>query len=349
MRTSFYIGIDLGIRVCAIAVLNRMGELLRCEVVATAAGNLWAQIEPYATAASVAFEECELSAWAYGVLKGRVEQIVVGDAKRIAWIARDAFKDDPQDAVKLARLLRAGLLQPVHQAQSDDRAIFKRLVQHYEETTRRQSRMKMQIGAQLRRDAVARAPKGMWNARRRPQALSQIPNEGTRVIVEQLLATCDALKTAQQTALKTMKRYSERFPEVAALDSVPGVGSINACRFVAYVQTPHRFANRRRLWRYSRMGIIDRRSDGHALGRQRLDPAGVGSLKDVARKTFEAALRTRDRNGIRDFYEASRRRTGNPTHARLAAQRKILSILMAIWRQGGVYRDECLTPKSADR
>jgi len=349
MVGTFYIGIDLGIRVCANAVLNQAAELIRMKRVPTSAKNLLEMVEPYGRRARVAFEECELSAWAYGVLKGHVREIVVADPKRNAWIARDAFKDDPEDAVKLARLLRAGLLHPIHQAPSEERAIFKRLVQHYEDATRRQATLKLQIGAQLRRDAIGRPATGLWDEARRSEALSQLPNEGTRAIVEDLLQTYDALKKAQKRSADAMKKFGTRFPEVARLDTVPGVGPINACRFVGYVQTPHRFGNRRQLWRYSRLGIVDRRSDGRPLGRRRLDRSGVGTLKDISRKAFEAAMRTRDDNGIRGFYQASRERTGNATHARLSTQRKILSLMMAIWRQGGTYQEERLTPVSTRR
>jgi len=106
---------------------------------------------------------------------------------------------------------------------------------------------------------------------------------------------------------------------------------ITACRFVAYVQTPHRFSNKRKLWRFCRLGITRRESNGKRLAHPRLDSAGVGSLKDVSRKVFEAARRTKKDNSFKRAFEYALLNTKNAVHARLSTQRKILSTLRAMW------------------
>jgi hypothetical protein len=67
------------------------------------------------------------------------------------------------------------------------------------------------------------------------------------------------------------------------------------------------------------------------LSYPRLDRSGVGSLKDVSRKVFEAALRTKKDNLFKRFYEESLAETKNQVHARLSTQRKILAVLRAMW------------------
>jgi transposase len=52
-----------------------------------------------------------------------------------------------------------------------------------------------------------------------------------------------------------MTRMAKQFPEIALFQQVPGVGVIGACRFSGYIQTPHRFSSKRKLWRYCRLGI----------------------------------------------------------------------------------------------
>lgn len=124
------------------------------------------------------------------------------------------------------------------------------------------------------------------------------------------------------------------------LQSAPGVGAITACRFVGYLQTPQRFSNKRKLWRYCRLGITRRESNGKRLSHPRLDRAGVGSLKDVSRKVFEAARRCKGYNSFKRCYEQSLGNTKNAVHARLAAQRKILATLRSMWIANRPYRDE---------
>ncbi len=71
--------------------------------------------------------------------------------------------------------------------------------------------------------------------------------------------------------------------------------------------------------------------DGKRLSHPRLDNAGVGSLKDVSRKAFEAARRCKGDNSFKRVYEQSLENTKNAVHARLATQRKILATLRAMW------------------
>ena len=95
----------------------------------------------------------------------------------------------------------------------------------------------------------------------------------------------------------------------------------------------------RKLWRYCRLGVSRRSSDGKPLSRPRLDPAGCGRLKDVTRKAFDAALRRKDDNLFKRAYERSLASTYNKTHARLSVQRKIVSVLRAMWLHMTPYRD----------
>lgn len=87
------------------------------------------------------------------------------------------------------------------------------------------------------------------------------------------------------------------------------------------------------------IGITRRESNGKRLAHPRLDRSGVGSLKDVSRKVFEAARRTTKDNSFKRFYEQSFLNTKNAVHARLSAQRKILATLRAMWLSMQPYRD----------
>ena len=148
-----------------------------------------------------------------------------------------------------------------------------------------------------------------------------------------------ALET-QKAARKLMATEAKRYPEIARFQKVPGVGLIGACRFSGYVQTPHRFSSKRKLWRYFRLGISMRSSDDKPVGRQSIDWNGVGVLKDMSRKSFEASIRTRTDNMFKRGYRKSVDRTGNKVHARLSTQRKIVSVLRAMWIGGTDYQDD---------
>lgn len=89
---------------------------------------------------------------------------------------------------------------------------------------------------------------------------------------------------------------------------------------------------KRKLWRYCRLGISQRSSDGKLVGARALDRAGHGRLKDVARKAFDAARRCHEDNGFKRAYDQALAQTHNVAHARLTVMRKIVAVMRAILR-----------------
>ena len=169
--------------------------------------------------------------------------------------------------------------------------------------------------------------------------LEEIDSIDIKRMIAQSFSVLTRMIEGESEAKKAMLDHSKRFPEVRLMRTAPGVGAITACRFVAYIQTPIRFSNKRKLWHYCRLGITRRESNGKRLSHPRLDRAGVGSLKDVSRKVFEAARRSKGDNSFKRLYEQSLENSMNPVHARLATQRKILATLRAMWSHNQPYRD----------
>ena len=86
------------------------------------------------------------------------------------------------------------------------------------------------------------------------------------------------------------------------------------------------------------MGVTDRTSDGKQLGYKRLDKAGNGELKALSHRAFMSAIKSD--NEVKRFYLKSLQATHNRVHARLNTQRKILSVMLSIWKKGQAYRPE---------
>ncbi len=264
---------------------------------------------------------------------------MVCDPKRNAWVAKAGNKNDSVDAAKLAELLRLGSYSPVWHPDDDGIAAFKVVVAHHDETSRRLARLKCQIKALLRRQGVITRGMAVYELKGRIKALHLVESVPVRKAIEADYELLDYLAGAKATARRHLIDSSKPFPVIKRLKKIPGVGPVLAARFVAYVGDPHRF-NKRTLASYSCLGIIKRSSDGSPLGRERLNKAGNSVLKDVSRTAFERARACKGPNGIKRFYELSLRRTGNETHARLNTQRKILAMMLAIWRDGTEYSDK---------
>ena len=332
-----YVGLDAASSTCHLVAVDRDGVVVSDRKFDTSEANLISAVEAVPGEVHVHVEASELAAWIKSVLKGRVKRVVVGHPQASAWIAKDALKGDRLDAYKLAELLRMKRVHEVYYAEEEDRTVFKQIVQHHEDLTRQQIRVKQKIKSRFRVQGVM--PKGtdVYTERGRGRYLEQVKSKVSREVIGQLYGLLDDTVNARKQAERLMFREGKRYPEIARLDEVPGVGRIGACRFSAYIQTPHRFGSKRKLWRYCRLGVTNRRSNGQPLGSRRLDRNGNGSLKFMSQQAFGGAMKTKADNMFKKAFRESLARTHDSTHARLSTQRKILAVLRAIWLSEGRY------------
>ena len=341
---EFYAGLELATTFFDICVTNFQGKkvfqrsgLSKVEVITKALRECRAKLKGHI---SLNIESGELSVWGHGLVTPYVDRVVVTDPRQNHWIAKDRQKNDKLDAFKLAELLRMGNYKAIYIDDSEDRRDFKSVVKHYESQSRVRADTMVIIKARLRVFGIICKGSGVFHPSQREQLLNQISSEFKRESILQLFRSFDTATELKLDALRTMKRMSRQFPEVELLTSVPGVGIVNACRFVGYVQNPYRFNNVRALWRYARLGVVQQMSNGRPIGPKHLDQAGCGSLKDVSRKTFEAITRRKEENLFSRAYQESLKRINNSTHARLSVQRKVLSVMRAVWISGTPYRDD---------
>ena len=112
-----YIGLDLHAKTFSIAVLDKSGELMWKQTCRTSGETVVELMNTLAGAKKVALEESTLADWAFRLLSPHA-QVTVADPRHNHWISRDEKIDDERAACKLAELLRAGLLNPVHHSWS---------------------------------------------------------------------------------------------------------------------------------------------------------------------------------------------------------------------------------------
>jgi len=288
----------------------------------------------------VHLEAGELAPWAASIIAPLVTRVVCSHPKDNAWIAKDADKCDRVDAFKLAELLRLNRFKEVHYAPDQPRRNFKQLVQHYDELTGQQARLKTKIKARLRMQGVIVTGERPFSSKGRKEVLARVESTDLRTAIKQLYEVLDQSVAAQEQARLLMLRAAQAFPEIKLFRTAPGVGPIGSCRFSAYIHTPSRFSSKRKLWKYCRLSVSHRSSNGKPLRRPRLDRSGCGRLKDVSRKAFDVAVRSRHDNGFKRTYQRALETTHDKTHARLTVQRKIVSTLRAMWITRTPYCDE---------
>lgn len=339
MQKSIFVGLDLGSSHCHQTVINADGEFVSSRSIPTSEFHLRSAFAALGENVCVHLEASELAPWVYSIIAPLVKQVVVSHPRSIAWIGKDSVKDDAIDARKLAELLRLNQVHPVYYETLESRRHFKYLVTHYEQLTHDQARLKAKIKARLRTLGIIRQDSNLFSKSGQSALLDSISQLPLKMMITQSFDVLNRLLEIQTAARLAMVEFSQQFPEIKLLQTAPGVGIITACKFVAYLQTPQRFSNKRQLWRYCRLGVTRRESNGKRLSYPRLDRSGVGSLKDVSRKIFEAALRTKKENRFKRVFEQSLAETKNQVHARLSTQRKILAVLRAMWIQMKPFED----------
>jgi transposase len=337
---TVYVGLDLGSSGFQQVAIKTDGSIKVNRSFTTSEANLRAAFADQHGEIHVHLEAGELAPWAAAVIAPLVTRVVCSHPKDNAWIAKDADKCDRVDAFKLAELLRLNRFKEVHYAPDQPRRNFKQLVQHYDELTGQQARLKTKIKARLRMQGVIVRGERLFSSKGRQEVLARVESHDLRTAIKQLYEVLDQSVTAQEQARLLMLRAAQAFPEIKLFRTAPGVGPIGSCRFSAYIHTPSRFSSKRKLWKYCRLSVSHRSSNGKPLRRPRLDRSGCGRLKDVSRKAFDVAVRSRQDNGFKRTYQRALETTHDKTRARLTVQRKIVSTLRAMWITRTPYCDE---------
>ncbi|MCG2818191.1 MAG: hypothetical protein L6433_04215, partial [Actinomycetia bacterium] len=199
-----------------------------------------------------------------------------------------------------------------------------------------------------RQQGVIITGQAVFGAEGRKEAMAEVGDETIEEMLRQTFHLLDAANYGKSRAKSLVRKLSREYPVIERYKKMPGVADVLATRFVAYVQDPYRFNKRTLCW-FSGLGVVKRSSDGVPIGGEHLNKDGNGALKDLSRKAFDGAMRTKRDNGIKYTYRMSKARTGNQTHARLNTQRKILAIMLAMWRYQTEYSDDLVTGKGLER
>lgn len=337
--SKVYVGLELAASECWVAVSDKDGKIIMHRKFETSEANLISLAEGLEEEAVVLMEECDMAPWARKVLLPHVEEVVVADPRRNLWIYRDSLKDDKIDSRKLAEIARLGTYFPVYHAYDQRIEELWLAVKVYERLRGDVTRQKNRLKAKLRRQGIMWQGARVYGVRGRGEVLCLLESPVLREILTTDYEILDFLSARQAAARARFMRLARDIPVAQALQEIPGVGPYVAAVFCAYIKDPRRFSRRSELIRFSRLGVTKCVSAGKMLKREHLDSAGHGALKDISRKAFMGAVRSGGDNRFKRSYEETLASSGDPDHARLTVQRKILLTMWAMWRDGTRYED----------
>jgi transposase len=202
--------------------------------------------------------------------------------------AGDRVKTDRRDCLMLARLARAGELEPIYVPDARDEAM-RDLVRAREDAVSMQRQARQRLQALLLRNEIRYVGKTAWTAAHRrwiahlklPDAAQQIAFEEYVTAVEE--AGARLVRLAQ--AIGAQLEHWRWRPLVGALQALRGIQAIHAVRIVAELGDLSRFVSPRKLMGY--LGMIPSEDSSGSRRRQgSITKAGNSSAR---RALIEAA------------------------------------------------------------
>ena len=348
MSNYITIGMDLGNEKHAVCALDQAGKVLWRRDVANTPEALRPFFKENA-GATVAMETGLCCRWISALAKSCGCEVLVGNARRLAAIWQSKQKNDENDALMLARLARA------------DRELF------HPVELRDDERHEMVQILELREVAVSQRTQAVNSVRGLCKALG--------VFIPKCDASCfhkvakDAIPADRAWKFKpmirhlkeiaaTVRRYDamlEKYArshfkeEVELLQTIPSVGPVTSCAFVAHISDPRRFGSARDAGAY--FGLTpgqDQSGDRDAP--KRITKTGSTLMRHLLVTAANYILRESSPDtALKRHGERICERGGKVARrkAKTAVARKLAVTMLAMLKSGKPYDDVLAAKKAA--
>jgi transposase len=206
---------------------------------------------------TVVYEAGPCGFWLYRRLTAQGIECMVVSPSMTPRNAADRVKTDRRDAMKLARLARAGELEPIYVPDARDEAM-RDLVRAREDVVCMQRQARQRLQALLLRNEIRYVGRSSWTqAHRRWIAKLKLPDPAQQIAFEEYVQAVQEAAARLERLGKAIEAELEHWrwrPLVEALQALRGVQAIHAVRIVAELGDFQRFESPRLLMGY--LGLI---------------------------------------------------------------------------------------------
>jgi len=334
-----YIGMDCHITTLDFAVVNEAGRLVKANSVATSVRGFMEFVKQVPAPRTIYMEEGTLAAWALETCVQYGEKLVITDPKENHWIGSSGQKDDPLDSFKLAQLARGGYIKEIHHPVGQRRR-FRELMEAYHDTVRMTTRLKNKIKAKFRQNGIPCTGDTVYSETYREEWKGKLPQDATLLLIlEGLWRQLEQSERTEEELLIAAKVQAKHYPEIKLFKGIPGIGFIHAATISAVLETPHRFANKRKVWMYAGLGLM-KRSSGGKIYSEKLSTDYNRLLKYTIKQAVGAAIQAADNPFRRKYLDMTLLHGIAPNLAKLTIARGMLATMWAIWKKGEKYNPE---------
>jgi transposase len=334
-----YIGVDCHISSLDFAVVNERGTITQKAEVNTGVKEFIAFVKSIPKPRKIFIEEGELAGWMLETSLKFGEQLIITDPKINKWIGKAGQKNDPIDAEKLAQLARGKYIKEIYHPVNNRRR-FKELVFAYHDTVKSQTRIKNKIKANFRRNGIKCTGDTVYSDKYREKWRERLSkNKIIHLIIEELWVQLDQVGESKEKLKRNIRIQSKQYPEIKKFSKVPGIGLIHASTISAIIETPHRFANKKKVWMYAGIGLTER-SSGETVYSRKLTRDYNRPLKNAIKKAAEAAIIAKDNQFRRQYLRLTIEKGIASHRAKLTVARSMLAALYGMWKKGEEYDPE---------
>ena len=346
-KQKLTIGLDLGDRTSRYCIVDEAGEVVSENSLPTTKGGLDSLFGKMPSS-RVALEVGTHSPWVSRQLAAVGHQVIVANAHKVKLITQSVRKNDRIDARKLAWLARVDpdLLSPIRhrgeEAQADLAMIRAR-------AELMEARTKLINSARGLAKPMGERLKAC-DADQVKEALADGLGEAVQRTIKPLLKIVEAMSEQIAVYDERIEAMVKRYPEVALLKQVYGVGTLIGLTFVLTIEDAGRFAHSRDVGCY--LGLQPRqRESGDSQPELGISKAGDRLLRSYLVQASHCILRKGSPDSdLRAWGIAKAESGGKRTKRRaiVAVARKLAVLLHRLWVTGEVY-DPLYNRKAVER
>ncbi len=330
------IGLDLGDRTSRYCIVDEAGEVVSENSVPTAKGGLDSLFGKMPSS-RVALEVGTHSPWVSRQLAALGHQVIVANAHKVRLITGSVRKNDRIDARKLAWLARVDpeLLSPIRhrgeEAQADLAMIRARaeLMEARTKLINSARGLAKPMGERLR----------ACDADQVKEALADGLGEAVQRTIKPLLKIVEAMSEEIAGYDERIEAMVKRYPEVALLKQVYGVGTLIGLTFILTIEDAGRFAHSRDVGCY--LGLQPRqRESGESQPELGISKAGDRLLRSYLVQASHCILRKGSPESDLRIWGLAKAGSGGKKAKRraiVAVARKLAVLLHRLWVTGEVY------------
>ena len=337
-KQCYHLAIDAHSGFSEIAILAPNGAVVSCKSYPTSAPELIEAVNSIKGHKKMVVEESQIADWTKRTLLPYVDEFLIADPKKNAWISKAQQMNDKIAAIRLAKLLKGNYICPVYHPDSQ-RQQFKELVIHYHDITKQTTRFKNKLKSKFIARAISVKGQFVYSQEHFPrylQKLNCLPI--TQFQAKNYSTLIKELQKLRAQTLKNIRSFYKLYPEIRQLSKIPGIGQIRAFTISAFIDTPHRFSNKRKLWSYCCLAKAEKISNGKIYASYS-STQGNRLLKYIFLQAAMDAIKSKTDSAFKRTAERLEKNNVSTKNIRRSIARQIASVVLKIWKTGEAYKN----------